>query len=221
MKRTVLMLMLAGATCIAQNQTPDAQKPMVDDPSLSADYPECARGQRDASLTQGECIARIVLHTVPECKDKTDMEYRKCAATTPKKVPTIPKEVDSPKPATRDPYAGMSEEEKEKATLCSRLKANGGDCDFDKKMAELQRQIDDADKELARINDQIERRRRCVSALRIGMAVKAVLACGSPDHINTDLRGDDQWIYRGAEDGDAVYVYIDRKGKVADVQTSE
>jgi len=185
-----------------------------DHPVPKPDYPECADGQRDPSLSEGECIARMVLHSTQECKDLTGAEYRRCAAKVPSKI-NLPKPPKQP-----DPYAGMTEAQKQKATLCSRILANGGVCDPGQVMAALQKKIDDADREIARANEEIEKRQQCLQQLRIGMPVKRVLACGSPDHINSDLRGDDQWVYLGAHDSVA-YVYINRLNKVADVQVRE
>jgi hypothetical protein len=133
----------------------------------------------------------------------------------------LPSKINPPKPPTqKDRYAGMTEAEKQKATLCARLKANGGDCDFEQTIATLQKQLDDANRKIARTNEEVEKRQRCLERLRIGMSVKRVLACGSPDHINSDLRGDDQWVYPGVYGG-TVYVYISGLDKVADVQVNE
>ena len=245
MKQLALLLfavgMLTGTMRNAQNQ------------STLTNYPECAPAQRDPSLSGGECVARMVLHNVQECKELTGAEYRKCAAKVPSKItPPKPPQKTDPNVGTISPTNAAEEaaakgEDPKRAYDDAHAKALAaakaghmeliapdwrerikGEIKFQSAM-DATGSPGDPDKEIDRINDQLESRKRCLCDLKVGMKTETVLACGSlageggryPDHINTELLGDDQWVYDGAKEGDAVYVYIDRLGKVANVQCSE
>jgi hypothetical protein len=105
--------------------------------------------------------------------------------------------------------AQQSEMEKQKSTLCARLKAAGGNC---KTAQDYALEADQEKKE--RIQGLLDH--HCPSHVHIGIPEACVyLLMGNPDHTNEDLRSGKQLVYP-----DDTYVYIDTDGMVENVQTS-
>jgi hypothetical protein len=78
-------------------------------------------------------------------------------------------------------------------------------------------QAADATDDAARAADRLKflRANHCPQYVWVGTSSRcAELILGRPDHTNTDALGDDQWVYPHMN------VYINKRGRVSDIQTS-